>query len=155
MVATAMARGDEIRLKNGSVIYGKIVREDADVVVIDLGRGRMNVARRDIVLIKRAPTPELLEGEKPPVAPLPGQRQTREAPQPAQDAIPAKGGLPRALPPQVPRRKRERPPAAGPKVVPVERTPAPRPPGTGPDSASPSRKATKPTTTRPTAKPDW
>jgi hypothetical protein len=163
MLLCAPALGDEIHLKNGSVLHGRIVREDQDSLVIDLGRGRMNIARRDIVTIRRSKAPAPGDGEsetRPPVRPDDRTRRGTDAP--AQHAIPPAEANPRV--PIVPaqRKKKDRP-APTPKVVPVDRTP-PKPPArdVGPEASGPARKeathsgpsATKPGARR-TATADW
>lgn len=132
LIAAAPARADEIRLRNGSVIQGRIVREDKDIVVIDVGRGRMNLARRDIVAItvshvesvdpvNKSPAPNAQDPANPPAAgsePLPSRRvrPTAEETPPSEEA-----SAPVVLPP---RRFRGGVPTPGPKIVTVERLPA-------------------------------
>jgi hypothetical protein len=158
LIVPSEARADEIRLKNGSVIHGKIVREDKDVVVIDLGRGRMNVARRDITAVRRTPEP----AEKPDDPN--NKRNTRDPADHSRDAVPPQGGAPRPPFVPIPRKKKERGsgpvPGGGPKVVPVERTSPSAGKSTGPDAGAPSRKSAKGTgshtkTPAPSAEPDW
>ena len=121
LLAAAPALGDEVRLKNGSVLHGRIVREDKDSITIDLGRGRMDIARRNIETITRT-APVGAEGAQDPAA-LP-----RPAPRPPAGAP---GNAP-VVSPRVPvvtqpRKPRARATGPAPKVVPVERT-QPQPP---------------------------
>jgi hypothetical protein len=158
LASSPVRADDEIRLKNGSVIHGKIVRDDKDGVTVDLGQGRMNIPRRDILDVKRVAAAPA-EEDAPKNAP---NRSTRDVPGNPQDAVPPKGGgTPRVpyVPPQ--RKKRVGP---GTKVVPVERTPPPSP-KPAPESTAPSRSSasrsspsapmTKPGQRPANAKPDW
>jgi hypothetical protein len=151
-VAASCLCADEVRLKNGSVIQGRIVREDDHTIVIDIGRGRMNIARRDVVAVKKVSTPE-------PDAPKPDQRGPRPSPDSPQDAVPAPqgGGVPRVVPAQAPRKKRDKASGGpGPKVVPLDRTP-PSPSKDGPEGPS-KKSASRGSSSKPSrasAKPDW
>lgn len=179
LIAASPARADEIRLRNGSVIQGRIVREDKDFVVIEIGRGRMNLARRDIVAI----TMSHVESVEPASgSPAPGARNPANPPPPAtatpptrrvrpatEEATPTEGeGAPRA-PVVLPNRRVRGMPTPGPKIVAVDRVPAQPLTGVGPESDAPPRKsptraatapesngsAAKPTASRATPKPDW
>jgi hypothetical protein len=172
----APAHADEVRLKNGAVIQGRIVREDPESIVVDLGRGRMIIARRDIAAIRRTSNGDFPDAPSSPDREGPDstkERSRRTGGPPTQDAIRQGGGVPRSPAQPVPRKRREKPVAVGPgpKVVPVERTPPARPRSSGgdppPEGANPSRSspprggtasapsATKPAQRRATAKPDW
>jgi hypothetical protein len=174
LLAAHEARADEVRLRNGSIIQGRIVREDKDVVVVDLGRGRMNILKRDVMSIRRgAPEPaESAPTSRDPAqrreSPPPRERSTRQGSEDPQDAVPAKGGgIPRAQTVQAPRKKRDRAagPTPGPKVVPVERTSPPAARGTAPEpprNAAPragesgtAQATSKPKSGRGSATPDW
>jgi hypothetical protein len=158
VAASPVTASDEIRLKNGSILQGKIVREDKDVIVIDLGRGRMSIQRRDVVAVKKQTEPE---------EPATPDQRGRPTPDNSEDAVPApqRNPPPRVVPAQVPRKKKGG--AAGPKVLPVGKPPAQAPaPGApaprakdpgpeGPAKKPVDRAGTASRPTRPTAKPDW
>jgi hypothetical protein len=152
LITASPARADEIRLKNGSVINGRIVREDRESIVIDLGRGRMSIARRDIVSIRRTSGTETGPSDPGRDDPAPRSEPSARATK-SPRATPTTGGIPRTTP-QTPRKRRDRATAGGPKVVPVERTPPKAPKGAGPESASPSRKPATRATSAPTRDPD-
>jgi hypothetical protein len=148
---------DELVLKNGSVLHGRIVREERDQVTIDLGRGRMSIARRDIVAIKRgSPTPAgdpSTESDAPPVdAPSPAQKRTRPAPRTSPQKATDKDPTAEKQPAAQPTRKRK---PGGPKIVQVERVPAKPSKGAGPESSAPSRKSASRGTPPPDPTPDW
>lgn len=71
----AVAAGDEVVLRNGSVLAGRIVKEDAASVTIERAGGEMTVAKADVKEIKRGAPPEarppsgrdLDVGDAPPV----------------------------------------------------------------------------------------
>jgi hypothetical protein len=158
LVSASPARADEIRMKNGSILYGKIVREDKESVTIDLGRGRMDVSRRSIVsIVKSAP-------ESAPTEPPPAEAPTKPARKPAPEA--QSGGAPRVPLAPTARARRERPTrGAGPKIVPVDRAPAQAQSGVeaaGPEGTPSPRKPapraggeTASKSTSRTAKTDW
>lgn len=163
LVSASPARADEIRMKNGSILYGKIVREDKESVTIDLGRGRMDVSRRNIVTIVRAAP------ESAPTEPSPADAKPLPARKPAPEASPepqSGGAVPRVPLAPTARAKRERPTRpTGPKIVPVDRAPAQAAATVepvGPESSLPARKPaprsggeTASKSTSRTAKTDW
>lgn len=166
LLLCAPALGDEVRLKNGAVIQGRIIREDRDSIVIDLGRGRMNIARRDIVSIRRT-TSDAHGGDPSERDPAGSDDRTR---MPSQDGATKRHGVPSPPVATVPRKKKERPTPTGPRVVPVEknRPVPPRVRNGGTESTSQSRSearamsvptsapsASKPAQRRATSKPDW
>jgi hypothetical protein len=55
LIAAVSARGDDITLKDGSVLRGKITIETDDKIVLQLASGRQVVDRSDIASIERAP----------------------------------------------------------------------------------------------------
>jgi hypothetical protein len=163
LVSASPARADEIRMKNGSILYGKIVREDKESVTIDLGRGRMDVSRRNIVsIVRTAP-------ESAPAEPTPADSPVKPAKRSAPEGTPAEpqsgGAAPRVPVAPTARAKRERPTRGpGPKIVPVDR--APQASATvepvGPESTPPARKPaprgggeTASKSTSRTVKTDW
>jgi hypothetical protein len=160
LITAAPASADEVRLRNGSVIYGKIVREDKDFVVIEIGRGRMNLARRDIVAItvsrvdpvEPAGGSPATEGRSGAPTPTPEQQRLRPA---AEETPQGDGGGGQKAPVVLPPRRLRGVPTQGPKIVAVERLPA-QPPlpvvPLGPEAETPVRKAPNRTTAAPDSK---
>jgi hypothetical protein len=146
------ALADEIRLRNGSSIHGRIVSENKEMVTIDLGRGRMSIPRRDILTITRTPF-------QPPEQSSPKDRKTRENDPPPQKAIPTRRAEPRTSA-QTPRRRgtSRTPTGTQPRIVPVERTPPKPSRSPGPESEAPpppQRSSSSRTAPVPSSKPDW
>jgi hypothetical protein len=155
LILASPALSDEVRLKNGSVFHGRIVREDKESITIDLGRGRMDIARRNIVTIVRAApveSPPAPPSDVPPkpvkTIPIPDRSQQSEGgPNSRQPVVPPRG------------KRRERAAGPAPKIVPVDRTPpAPTPEPVGPEGTPRSDKGggdTKASSSRKAPKSDW
>jgi hypothetical protein len=147
LIAATPALADEIRLKNGSTIQGRIVREDPDFVTIDLGRGRMSIARRDILSVVRTVPPAPDTGS-------PDERRPRETAPPPDRAVTPRKADPRTTVSNSRKRGKSTPTGPNPKIVPVERVPSRTPHRPGPESVTPSRSTSR-TARAPTNQPDW
>jgi hypothetical protein len=55
-LAPALAHADSVFLKNGGEIRGQIVEQREDSIVIEVGPGRLTVARRDVVRVVSSTT---------------------------------------------------------------------------------------------------
>src|SRR5262245_17780019 len=85
LLVVSPVRADEIRMKNGSILFGRIVQESKDSVTIDIGQGRMNIARRNIVsILKTAPESAPSDGSGADAPPKSTVR--RPAPEPAPES---------------------------------------------------------------------
>jgi hypothetical protein len=151
LAVTFPARADEVRLRNGAVIQGRVVRDDKDAVVVEVGNGRMNLARRDVVSVTINRTDPAEPSDKPVTSETPAPRRVvaRENPRP------------QPIPPQAAAR-RAATPAPVPKIVAVERL-APTPVvGVEVDTSAKKTRApadskakSRPVASKPTVKPDW
>jgi hypothetical protein len=143
-------RGDEVRLKNGAVIHGRVVMDGKDAVVVEVGHGRMNLARRDVISVTIAREPVQAPAERPASAEVPARRASvRET---------ARHHPTTTMPP--PPAGRRAAPAA--RVIPVERV---VPATAGPELETAVKKArsvvadvkarSRPVASKPAVKPDW
>jgi len=66
-LAAVEVRADQIVLKNGSILSGKVVAQEGDRSIIELPSGRMTIATSKIARIEEGPSlDELIESIKPP-----------------------------------------------------------------------------------------
>ena len=82
-------RADTIYLKNGSQIVGRIVREEAGEVVIEVGSGEIRVAKDEIERVEEDPTPSPTLTLTPSPTVLPETEVREEYPEPAASGTPS------------------------------------------------------------------
>lgn len=89
--AAGSARADEVVLKNGRTIVGKVAEETTKSVRIEMATGSMTVARDDVVDIRRGPVPER---KKEPLQPKPAGPRITGGGKPDPAATAAAKGIP-------------------------------------------------------------